>query len=251
MIFIPILLVGIAIVVIFVLYQLPLLKEWYGRRQVNAATEFLLGSSDYYLMKDVVLLTFEGLIQIDLIIVSRFGVFVVATYHYTGVIAGTELNDTWVQMTNNKEKHEFQNPSLQNKKNAETLRRLIGIDKSNMFPLVLFDSISAFKSGIMARTTHGSGFLQYIRSKQKLLLTTNEIKEIVEIIEAKRKKQGLVSGLKQIDTHNQTASLLDNHQVCAICGSEMVIRVAENGRHVGQQILRCILYPTCRSTRSK
>jgi len=251
MTFILISLVSIAIITMFMLYQLPLIKEWSGRRQVYAATEFLLESSDYYLMKDVVLLTFEGLIQIDLIIVSRFGVFVVATYHYAGVIDGTDLDDQWTQISKKKERYEFQNPSYQNRKNVETLKSLIGLEKNKIFPVVVFDGISAFKSTMMPRITRGSEFLQYIRSKQELLLTTNEIQKIVETIEAKRKKQGLVSGLKHVDTHNQTSSLLDNHQSCPTCGSEMVIRVAANGRHNGQQFLQCELYPTCRTTRAK
>lgn len=246
-----ILIVSVVITALFILYQLPLLKEWHGRRQVNAATEFLLTSSDYYVMKDVVLLTFEGLIQIDFIIVSRFGVFVVAIYQFSGVIDGVELSDTWTQISNKKEKHEFQNPSYQNRKNTETLRNLVGIEKSKIFPVVVFDGISGFKVNMMARTTYGSQFLDYIRSKHELLLSTKEIQKIVDTIEAKRKKQGLVSGLKHVDTRNQTSSLLDNHQTCPSCGSEMVIQVAESGRNAGKQFLRCVLYPTCRSTRSK
>lgn len=246
-----ILIASFAMAVLFFVYQLPRLREWNNRRQTNSAMEFLLESSDYYLMKDVVLLTFEGLIQIDLIIVSRFGVFVVATYQYSGMIDGTDVGDTWTQISKDKERHEFQNPSYQNRKNTDTLKSLIDIDKNKIFPVVVFDAISAFKHTMMARTTRGGDFLHYIRSKQELLLTTKEIKNIVETIGAKRKKQGLVSGLKNIDTHNQTSSLLDNYQTCPTCGSEMVIRVEKNGRHVGRQFLRCVLYPTCRSTRSK
>ncbi len=246
-----IILVSFVIAVLSFVYQWPIIQQWLGRRQVNAAIEFLLESSDYYVMKDVVLLTFEGLIQIDFIIVSRFGVFVVATYHYSGIIDGAELSKSWTQISNKREKTEFQNPSYQNKKNTETLRNLVGLDKNKIFPVVVFDGISRFKQTMLARTTCGSGFLNYIRSKNELLLTAKEIQKIVETIDAKRKKQGLISGLKRIDTRNQTSSLLDNHQTCPSCGSEMVVSVVESGRNAGQQFLRCVLYPTCRSTRSK
>ncbi len=233
-----------------VYYRWTEIQAWRCKRQVESATNFLLESNAYYVMADVVLLTFEGLIQIDFIIVSRFGVFIVASYDYTGVIEAYESSNSWFQIVNSKEKHEFNNPSFQLNKNTETVQSLIDIDKNKIFSVLVFDSITGFTSTMRARTTYGKDYLNYIRSKQELLLTTDEIKNIIETIEAKRKKQGLVSGLKSIDTSNQQGTILDDNRSCPSCGSDMVIKVEKNGRNAGEQYLQCVLYPTCRSTRT-
>jgi len=239
-----VLLVGLAF------YNRQTIHSWQCKRQVEAATQYLVESDSYYVMTDVVLLTFEGLIQIDFIIVSRFGVFAVAKLDYEGLIDGAESSDLWYQIVNKNEKFAFPNPSLQLKKNTETLKILIDIDKNKIFSVVLFDRISGFVSSMRSRTTHGDEYLDYIRTKRELLLTTKQIKNIVETIEAKRKKQGLVTGLKQLDTSNQIRTILDNEDVCPSCGSDMEIKVQQSGKTVGQQYLRCVLYPTCRSTKT-
>ena len=234
----------------YVIHNSQPMKARRCKQQVDAATQYLIESDSYYVMSDVVLLTFEGLIQIDFIIVSRFGVFVVASFDQAGVIEGSESSNTWSQIVNKSEIHEFSNPSKQLRKNTETLRSLVNLDKKKIFSVVVFDRISGFASSMRARTTHGNEYIEYIRTKRELLLTTKEIKNIVETIEAKRKKQGLVSGLKHLDTSNQIGSILDNEEACPSCGSEMEIKVEKSGGHAGQQYLRCVLYPTCRSTRT-
>ena len=234
----------------FISYNLQAIQAWQCKRQVDAATQYLVESDSYYVMTDVVLLTFEGLIQIDFIIVSRFGVFVVASYDYDGIIDAEESSDIWYQIVNKSEKHGFANPSIQLRKNTETLKSLIDIDKKKIFSVVLFDRISGFVSSMRARTTYGHEYMEYIRTKRELLLTTKEIKNIVEMIETKRKKQGLVSSLKHLDTSHQIGTILDNEDACPGCGSEMEIKVEQSGRNAGQQYLRCVLYPTCRSTKT-
>jgi len=250
MIIFLIILAAIVAAVGFVIHNSQAMKARRCKQQVDAATQYLIESDSYYVMSDVVLLTFEGLIQIDFIIVSRFGVFVVASFDHTGVIDGAESSNTWLQIVNKNEAHEFPNPSKQLKKNTETLRSLINLDKKKIFSVVVFDRISGFASSMRARTTHGNGYMEYIRTKRELLLTTKEIKNIVETIEAKRKKQGLISGLKHLDTSSQISSILDDEEGCPSCGSEMEIKVEKSGRNAGQQYLRCVLFPTCRSTRT-
>ncbi|GAB4354160.1 MAG: hypothetical protein Kow0073_10640 [Immundisolibacter sp.] len=61
-----------------------------GEFIVNLSAKFLLDKEKYHLVKNVTLPTEDGSIQIDHIIVSEFGVFVVETKNMKGWIFGSQ-----------------------------------------------------------------------------------------------------------------------------------------------------------------
>jgi hypothetical protein len=54
---------------------------------------------DYHLLNHVTLKHRGGTTQVDHILVSRFGVFVIETKDYTGWIFANPKHDTWTQVT--------------------------------------------------------------------------------------------------------------------------------------------------------
>lgn len=240
----------IVTIVAVVLYQLPILKAWFGTRQVRKATEFLLQSENYYLMKDVVLLTFEGLQKFDYLIVSRFGVFIVMAQHYSGVIVGSEFDSYWSQYIRNKKVLQFSNPSEVIKERSHTIRGLLGLSRRDVFPIVLFTGIAGFKTKMSNKITYGGEYLKYIRSKTDVLLSTTEIEKFISTIEVKRKRQGLTNESDHIEKYQQKVSALELGDICPSCGSKMEVRRVENGLASSKQMLVCHLYPTCRESRS-
>jgi len=60
------------------------------------ASEF--GPLDYHQMNHVTLRMDDGTTQVDHILVSRFGVFVIETKHYTGYLFANEEGQTWTQV---------------------------------------------------------------------------------------------------------------------------------------------------------
>ena len=123
-------------------YQWSFITEWLGNRQIRSAIKFLDESDDYLLLRDVVFLTFEGLIHISFIVVSRFGVFVVGKYDFRGVIDGDEHENVWTQFSSSNKQCQFDNPAIRIKISAQILVKLLGVPKEKVFPLVVFDSIS-------------------------------------------------------------------------------------------------------------
>ncbi|MCU7836902.1 MAG: NERD domain-containing protein, partial [gamma proteobacterium symbiont of Taylorina sp.] len=55
----------------------PWFKGVIGEFQVNLILKFFLPKKDYYLIKNVTLPTEDGTTQIDHILVSKFGIFVI------------------------------------------------------------------------------------------------------------------------------------------------------------------------------
>jgi len=72
-------------------------KGMIGEAIVNLSTKYLLDRSEYHLLKNVTLPLEEGTTQIDHIIVSRFGVFVIETKNMKGWIFGDARQKTWTQ----------------------------------------------------------------------------------------------------------------------------------------------------------
>src|SRR5437868_4579974 len=75
--------------------------------------------------------------QIDHVLVSRFGIFVIETKNMGGWIFGTENDAQWTQVLFRK-KFRFQNPLRQNYRHTTALAGFLGVEHS------LFHSIAFF-----------------------------------------------------------------------------------------------------------
>jgi hypothetical protein len=66
----------------------------------------------------------DGTTQVDHILVSRFGVFVIETKDYNGWIFANATEPTWTQVVSRR-RLKFQNPIFQNKRHVRAVRRLL------------------------------------------------------------------------------------------------------------------------------
>ena len=92
------------IILIFLLrrYEIRIkgyLGEWYVSKKLNK-----LNKRKYKVINNLLLKTIKGSTQIDHIVISRYGIFVIETKNYKGIIKGNEYDDNWYQILfNNKE----------------------------------------------------------------------------------------------------------------------------------------------------
>ncbi|MGQ9661890.1 MAG: nuclease-related domain-containing protein [Kiritimatiellia bacterium] len=77
---------------------LPELKGWFGEKSVTSLLRQSLDPTVYHLISNVMIPTQEGTTQIDHIIVSRYGVFVLEVKNYTGWIYGNEKDRPWTKV---------------------------------------------------------------------------------------------------------------------------------------------------------
>ncbi|MFZ7101242.1 MAG: nuclease-related domain-containing protein [Peptococcaceae bacterium] len=112
------------------------LKGELGEYKINFQFERLPG--DYKHLADVMIRSTKGLTQIDHIVVSPYGIFVVETKNYAGWIFGNQDNKYWTQTFHNK-KAKFYNPIWQNNGHIKALRELLKDYKD-----LKFHSIIAF-----------------------------------------------------------------------------------------------------------
>ena len=189
-------LAGVAAVVAIILKS-PWFKGWIGELQINLITKFFLDKDTYHLIKNVTIPADGGTTQIDHVIVSRFGVFVVETKNLRGWIFGKEGDAYWTQKLY-RHSEKFQNPLRQNYKHTKTLSEILEIPDDKIRSIVVFTGDSTFKTEMPENVTGPRGYIRYIRSQVKPVLTEGEVRQVIKSIAEKRLVPGLKTHLQHV-----------------------------------------------------
>ncbi|WP_411368992.1 NERD domain-containing protein [Pseudidiomarina salilacus] len=227
-----------------------------GEALVNLAAKLRLDKSTYHLIKDVTLRAGDGTTQIDHIIVSVYGVFVVETKYYRGWIFGSAKQKTWTQSIYRR-KYSFQNPLLQNYKHVQTLKKLLGLDEHQVHSVVVFIGDSQFKTQMPANVAYGGAYVNYIRSFTTPVLSLEQVEAIKQLIHSNALTRSLKTDRQHRDylrdkfatpePANAEAQTSEMINTCGKCGAEMKLRTATRGANKGQQFWGCSGYPKCRN----
>ncbi|PLP99446.1 nuclease-related domain-containing protein [Cupriavidus pauculus] len=96
----------------------------HGEEQISRALRHHFIAPNYHLMNHITLRMRDATTQIDHILVSRFGVFVIETKHYNGWIFTNGKRAKWTQVLF-KSSFQFQNPIYQNARHVRAVRELL------------------------------------------------------------------------------------------------------------------------------
>lgn len=233
------------IVLIVAFFRTPWGKGIIGEFLVNTATRLKLDKNKYHLIKNVTLPTEDGTTQIDHIIVSEYGIFVVETKNMKGWIFGDEKQKFWTQKIY-KHTNKFQNPLHQNYKHIKTIQDALNLDQDKIFSVIVFTGDSKFKTKMPENVRQGIGYIDYIKSKTEKFIPKSEVAQIISQIESGRLS-------KSFKTHREhvkhVKDIIDKKsRLCPKCGSELVLRTAKKGANAGNQFYGCSNYPKCRYT---
>ena len=239
------------IAVVFFKAFRPKVKGKIGECIVNFNTRLHLNGRDYRLIKDVTIPSGNGQsTQIDHVVVSPYGVFVIETKNYSGWIFGGADDSKWTSV-HFRRKFSFQNPLRQNYAHICALSSLLNIPNTHIHGIVRFIGDARFKTGI-PEGVFTKGHIRYIESFNETVFTDEEVCAIIQRIEAGRFEPGRetnrmhVRGLRSRDKY---ASVASENANCPQCGSPMVLRTARRGPSSGNSFWGCPRYPDCRGTR--
>jgi hypothetical protein len=145
------------------------------------------GPPDYHLMNHVTLQMKDGTTQIDHILVSRFGVFVIETKEYKGWIFGDSSQAKWTQVLFNA-KYRFQNPIQQNFRHVSVVQELLDfLPPDAVRSAVVFVGDAEFKTvppqGVFCDL---SEFINYIRGQNVEIMSVNRVQFCVGRLETSR-----------------------------------------------------------------
>jgi hypothetical protein len=137
-------------------------------------------------MNHVTLRLDDGTTQVDHILVSRFGVFVIETKDYKGWIFANATDTTWTQVLFGV-RFKFQNPILQNKRHVRAVRaQLDFLPPDTIRPLVVFAGDAEFKAAIPQGVITIAELVLYLRGQTEVLMSHNRVQFSVGRLETAR-----------------------------------------------------------------
>ena len=122
----------------------------------------------------------NGTTQIDHIILSPYGIFVLETKDYQGEIFGLEYDKTWRQSFNSNKSYDFQNPIRQNFKHLKVLQHLLAhvVDEKYFHSVIIFTVRSEFKTQMPVYVCRGDSWINYIKSFQNDVISPIKLRRI-------------------------------------------------------------------------
>ena len=236
------------LLVLVIAFGVPLLllfrhrwsKGELGELKVNKGLRRFLDQEVYHLVENITLPAGDGTTQIDHIVISPYGVFVIETKNMKGWIFGDPNRAQWTQQIY-RHKNKFQNPIRQNYKHVAAVQELLSLGAHQVHSVTVFVGDCTFKTPMPAKVVNGvTDLAKYIKSKDVPFLDECDLPSLVDSLLKHRLPPGSTTDLTHIK--NIKKQML----VCPQCGSKMVERANQS---TGDRFLGCKRYPECKGTR--
>ena len=234
--------VAFCFVAIYLRFNQAKIRGKYGETRVASILSSL--PECYYSFNDVYLKQDDMFVQIDHVVISVYGIFVIETKNYTGWIYGTDTSERWTKNMYGT-KYYFQNPLRQNYSHVKTLQRMFGLSIDKFVPVVVFLRGATLKCDTQGMVIYSSQLKHFIRSHAAQILSVSDVERLVKAL----------SLLNIVDKKVRKAHIENVHQrlyrekcfihngVCPRCGGRLVERQGHYG-----SFLSCSNYPRCKFT---
>ena len=206
---------------------------------------------EYRVLNDVIIPdNVGGTTQIDHVVLSPYGIFVIETKNLKGWIFGSMDSKMWMQQIFN-EKYQFYNPIKQNYKHIACLAKLTNLPKKYFLPVIVFVGDSSIKTINELPdyvTEDRREMLRYIKSHTQKIFEDNALATVCNMIESQRLENSKENSRRHVQHARDMASGQRSREIplCPRCGCEMVKRQAKYGPNAGQSFGGCPNYPACR-----
>jgi len=177
-----------------------------------------LSPQKYFIFNNIILpSSFTKSTQVDHIVVSEYGIFVIESKDYKGWIFGDKNRSNWMQTLYSGKKYPFQNPILQNFAHVSALKEQLPFLNKCFFNVVVFSNRAEFKTERIKNVLYDDELIDFIKHKDKqwlreeeimmtigklsMLCQTNQVTEeqhIMNLDHVHRSKNVEVSGLKTV-----------------------------------------------------
>lgn len=219
-----------------------------GETEVSAGLSRVLDDTKYYLIDNITLPFGNSTTQIDHLIVSQYGVFVVETKNMSGWIFGGETQANWTQVIY-RVKHKFQNPVRQNFKHVKAVQRLCKLAPNQVHSVVIFVGDCTFKTNMPDEVVQGvSGLVSYIESKRVGVIAEENVTRHIDLIQSAKMAPDRKTERDHVRNVRSAINVSsgDENVACPRCGNSMVERT---NKRTGERFFGCVRFPTCRGVR--
>ena len=230
---------------VLIMIILCILMDVYYKKVIGMAGEFWVKrelkklSDEYLVINDIMIKTKDGIThQINHVVISKYGIFVIETKQYNGYIKGNDYDKRWL-IKNGKKKIYVNNPLHQNYGHVKSLEEILNLPKEKFISLVCIPS-RATLSVKSNNVTRIYDLLDKIASyKEDIIENPNELYEIINNLNITDKAERKVHVKNAREIKNNKDEELKNK--CPKCGGELIKRNGKYGEFMG-----CSNFPKCR-----
>lgn len=236
------LIIVLVVIVLIVKFKSPNIKGNIGERKVSKALN-TLDNNEYKVVNNVMIRTDRGTTQIDHVVISVYGIFVIETKNYKGLIFGNEYDDNWKQVIY-KRSERFRNPIKQNYGHVAALKTRLNLEKDLLIvSIIAFTNRASLKVNTKTPVMYDNNVVSYIRSYNNKLISEDDVKRIyydllMSNIDSKDTRKEHVHSIRK-NLRERENNIRNN--ICPRCGKELVKRMGKHGEFIG-----CSGFPKCR-----
>ncbi len=215
-----------------------------GEREVARRLK-CLPQKHYIVLNDLMLMMGQALTQIDHVVVSVYGIFVIETKNYQGEIHGRERGREWTQIVHGK-KYPLHNPFCQNFAHIKALMTLLELEEDVFFSIAAFSDASVLCVDTEQELVHFSKLRRRIRSYRQIRLAWDDVRYIAGRILCANldTKEARKHHLEQLDNEIAYQNFAEKNGLCPRCGGTLLLRSGADGYFYG-----CSSYPACHYTK--
>lgn len=205
----------------------------------NTVLGIALDNKIYTLHKNITLELEEDTTQIDHIVISKYGIFVIETKNYGGWIYGSEHQKQWTQKLY-KKSFKFQNPLHQNYKHIKFLQSILSIpdvmelEESDFISLIFFAGERAELKTELPTNVMTSGLYPFIKEHKEIKLNDIKIKKLNERLAEKKLKPCIATNIKHVDNVKQKRKL---NEVKKISTSKLAIKLKTDKSTLDEKLI--------------
>lgn len=221
----------------------PQIKGFMGEFSINLLLGFL-DSSKYKALSNIIIQSGSHTTQIDHILVSNYGIFVIETKNYKGLIFGDERSQYWTQVLYSS-KNKLYNPIRQNKGHIKALKENLHDAEIPIYSYVVFSTDAELKVKDCSNIGHPWDLLTFIK-QHRVEMISDKDKELIfnNLLSLKEYNKQLsrehVESVQE-KQNDVKKKVVDN--VCPQYGGTLVKRNGKYGSFKG-----CSNYPRCKFT---
>jgi len=240
-------LILVAVLAAYIYFRSPTVKGARGEARVTSRLEKSLSPDEYVILNDLTLPTRNGTTQIDHVVVSQFGVFVVETKNMKGWIFGGEKQARWTQ-TLRRHKSQFQNPLRQNFKHVKTVQELLSLRTADIHNVVAFVGAAEPKTNMPNNVLWSARELaDYVRAWRVSIFSRSQVNDFVKTLRQTALESNRTTRTAHVQNLKKQASAKETDKTkCPRCSSSMVERTNKKS---GEKFFGCSSFPRCNGTR--
>ncbi len=177
----------IPLIVLIAYLGSPRFKGVMGEDRVGRLLVSMLERNRYTVLNRVIIPSNGGTVQIDHVVTSKFGIFVIETVFIRGWISGAEFQSRWTQHRVNRSTW-FDNPMHQNNLNVQALARLLQLPESKFHSVVVFLGHRGFKKSMPFNVMPAEKLISNIRKRTETILAEDQARQALTGLEQARLK---------------------------------------------------------------